>query len=84
MDDQQQPVDAKVPRPWQPRYGLGGLLLVMLIASVMATAGFYFVRGMQGQREYQAAFILVTLIAPVLLVVIVSGLRAVLGGRRRS
>jgi hypothetical protein len=58
-------------------------MLLMLVASVMATAGYYYVRGMGGRREYQAAFILVTLVAPVLLMVIVSIIRALLSIRRR-
>jgi hypothetical protein len=63
-------------RRWQPQFGLGGLMLVMLICSVMAAAGFYYSRALGGPREYQAGFILVTLIAPLLLAVILSSLQS--------
>ena len=62
----------EVPRPWQPRFSLGGLFLVMLVFSVMAAAGSYFFRFLRGGREFQLSFILFTLAAPALLVVIVS------------
>jgi Na+/melibiose symporter-like transporter len=60
------------PRPWQPRFGIGTMLLIMLIVSVMGAAASYFVRAMQGGRAAQLAFILFTLAAPLLLVVLVS------------
>jgi len=71
----------RVPRPWQPRFGIGTLLLLMLVVSVMAAAGSYLVRALQGGRAFQLAFILFTLAAPLLLVVIVSLLQSLL--RRR-
>lgn len=60
------------PRPWQPRFGIGTMLLLMLIVSVVGAAASYFVRAMHGGRSAQLAFILFTLAAPLLLVVIVS------------
>ena len=60
------------PRPWQPRFGIGTMLLIMLIVSVVGAAASYFVRAMQGGRSAQLAFILFTIAAPLLLVVVVS------------
>ncbi len=60
------------PPPWQPRFGIGTLLLVMMIVSVMGAAASYFARALQGDRSAQVAFVLFTIAAPLLLVVIVS------------
>ncbi len=65
-------------RPWQPRFGILGLLLLMLVASVMASGGYYFVQMLRGGRSHQLAFILFTVASPVLLLVLVSVLLAVL------
>jgi Na+/melibiose symporter-like transporter len=67
-DDERQ----QTPRPWQPRFGIGTMLLLMLIVCVVGAAASYFVRALQGGRSAQLAFILFTLAAPLLLVVIVS------------
>ena len=75
-----------VPVVWQPRFGIGSLLLVMFIFSAMGSATFYLARGLEGSRGFQLAFILFTLAAPVMLVVVVSLLRVVydwLNARRR-
>ena len=67
--------DGDAPRPWQPRFGLGSMLLVMLVFAVMAAAGSYFVRALDGQREFRPTFIIFTLVAPVALLVVLSFLR---------
>lgn len=71
-----------VPQPWHPRFGMRGVLLLMLVVSVMAAAGNYLVRSMQGGRSFQLSFILFTLAAPLLVLVAVSVLHAVLHRRR--
>ena len=74
------------PGGWQPRFGLGSMLLVMLVFSVMAASGYYFIQALSGNRGAQLAFILFTLATPLLLVVLVSLLRSLvswLSGRRR-
>lgn len=67
-----------VPEPWRPRFGIGALLLVMLVFSVTGAAGYYLVQSL-GQRERSAhlTFILFTLAAPILLMVIVSFIRRI-------
>lgn len=65
-----------VPRPWQPRFGLAGLLMVMFVCSVMAACGYYFTQYLRGGRQSQLAFILFTLAAPVLLMVVISAMLA--------
>lgn len=72
MPDPEQNTDREVPRPWQPRFGLGGLFLVTLVFSVMAAAGSYFVRFAAGGRQFQLSFILFTLATPALLMVAIS------------
>jgi hypothetical protein len=70
--------------PWQPRFSIGSLLLTMVIFAVMASAGGYLVRGMrEGDRSYQLVFLLMTLAAPMLLLVLVSLLRTLVARRRK-
>jgi hypothetical protein len=62
------------------------MLMVMLVLSVMAAAGSYLMRSLRHEGHYaQLVFILFTLSAPMLLLVVVSLLRAVWGwlNRRR-
>ncbi len=70
------------PGSWQPRFGLGSLLLVTSVFSVMGAAGYYLVRALQQGRTAQLGFILFTIVVPPLLLVIVS--LAVAIGRRRG
>jgi hypothetical protein len=67
---------------WQPRFGIGSLLLVSFVFCVMGAAGFYLLRALQYGRAAQLAFILFTLAAPSLMVVIASLLRSVFSRRR--
>ena len=64
----------QVPRAWRPRFGLGTLLLAMLVVSVVAAAGSYMVRAFATGtgRSAQLTFMLFTLAAPMLLMVVVS------------
>ena len=64
---------SEVPRPWQPRFTIGTMLLVMVVFSVMAAAGSYLMRSLQqGTHGSQLIFVLFTVASPVLLVVVVS------------
>ena len=74
-----------IPQPWQPKFGLAGLLMVMFVCSVMAAGGYYFMQYLRGGRQSQLAFILFTLASPMLLMVVISLMRAVyrLGGRKK-
>lgn len=66
----------EVPRPWQPRFGIGALLLVMVVCSVTAAAASYLVRSLQAEgHTSRMPFILFTLVAPVALLVVVSLVR---------
>jgi small-conductance mechanosensitive channel len=70
--------------PWQPRFSIATMLLTMLVFAVMASAGGYLVRALrEGDRRYQLIFILMTLAAPMLLMVVVSLVRALVAFRRR-
>ena len=75
------------PPPWQPRYALSTLLMVMLVACFTAAAGYYLVRAIAHRdRLGMLAFILYTLSVPTLVLVVVSlarlGLRRWRGRRR--
>lgn len=68
-------------RPWQPRFGIPGLLLVVLIASVLAAAVSYLARmdrlaPNQDGKSSLLVFILITTAAPALLLVILATLLA--------
>ncbi len=69
--------DKKVPKAWQPQFGVGGLMLVMLVCCVMAATGYYLVQSLGGGRQTRTVFILFTLVAPLILVVAVSMLRGI-------
>jgi hypothetical protein len=79
MDESDRSPNPEVPRPWQPRFSIFTLLMLMLVCSVMAAAGSYLVRSLnQVGRSAHLVFILFTLSAPMLLMVAVSILRQVL------
>jgi hypothetical protein len=59
------------------------MLLVMLIFCVMGAATSYFVQSTRLGRSYQAAFIAMTLISPLLLTVLVSSFLATAKRLRR-
>ena len=65
--------DHNVPAPWQPRYGLTFMLLVMLTMSIMASSGYYLVQALYGDKGDKMMFIMFTLVSPVVSVVVVSG-----------
>ncbi len=67
-----------VPRPWQPRFGLGTMFMIMLIACVMAAAGFYLVKALRGGASFGAISIVMAMAAPPLLMVFVSLLRSLI------
>jgi Gpi18-like mannosyltransferase len=58
-------------------------MLVMLICSVMAAATSYLVQSARFGRGYQAAFIAITLVAPLLLAALVANVRALILRHRR-
>jgi hypothetical protein len=71
-------------RPWQPRYGLAGMLMLMLIFCIMAAAAYYLVRAVQGGTSFRTVSVIMITAAPALLVVLLSLLRAVFEWTRRS
>lgn len=78
MTESNQTPNSDGPRPWQPRFSIRTLLMVMMVCSVMAAAGSYLVRSLdQAGRFSHLVFILFTLSAPMLLMVVISVLRQV-------
>ncbi|MCO6457125.1 MAG: hypothetical protein J5I93_17655 [Pirellulaceae bacterium] len=65
---------------WQPRFGIGGLLLAVSLCSVLAAAGFYLTRMLlapqpQQGRPSQLVFVLLTMAAPPLVMVVLTIVR---------
>lgn len=77
-NNQPSPNEPDAPAAWQPRFGIRGMLLLMLVVSVMAAGGYYLAQALRGSRPYQFAFILFTLASPLLVMVFVSLTRAIL------
>lgn len=64
------------PRPWQPRFGIGAMLLVMIVVCGMAAAGSYLARALKNDdHSAQLVFILFTLAAPMFLMVAINLIR---------
>lgn len=78
MSENDHQPNPKVPEPWRPRFGIASLLMVMLVFSVTGASGYYLVRSL-GERDRSAhlTFILFTLAAPILLMVVVSLVRRI-------
>lgn len=60
------------PTSQAPSFTLTALFVVMFVASMMAVAASYFVRGIAMGRSIQFAFVMFTLTAPTLLIVVAS------------
>ncbi|NLF69839.1 MAG: hypothetical protein GX575_12385 [Candidatus Anammoximicrobium sp.] len=78
---------SETPHRRRPQFGMGSLLMVMLVCSVMAAAGSYFVRSaLKPGGASLLVFILFTLVTPVVLMIVVSLTRQIalwLSRRRR-
>jgi ABC-type bacteriocin/lantibiotic exporter with double-glycine peptidase domain len=84
MNQEEKREPALVPRPWQPRFSIAGMLMLMLIVCVMAAAGSYFARALRDDsRPAHLVFLLMTLAAPMMLMIVVSILRQIFRGSRR-
>lgn len=86
MTQNDTPTNPETPRRRRIQFGVASLLLVMVVCSVMAASGYYFVRSLQksGSAD-RLIFILFTLVAPIVLMIVVSLLRQITAcfGRRR-
>jgi len=69
---------APTPGAWRPRFGLGTLMLLMLVCCVMAAAGSYLVRALRSGTSVKAFFVIFTLTAPIALLVILNLFRFVM------
>jgi hypothetical protein len=73
-----------VPRPWQPKFGMACLLMVMFVFSYMGACGYYFMQYQRGGRQSQLAFLLFTLASPMILMVVVSVFVSIQRSRRKK
>ena len=58
-----------IPAPWRPRFGIRGMLLLMLIANVLAAGIYYLARAAQGSGESHIIFLVLILGGPPALLV---------------
>lgn len=71
--------DAPAPPPWRPRYGIGGMMLIMFIFCAVFTMAYYTSNSPSaGLFNSRFMFIFITLAMPMLLLTLLSGTRAVL------
>jgi hypothetical protein len=82
----EEPPEPPARQRWQPRFGLGTMMLVMLVCGMMSSAGYYLVRGNMtqtgeggGGSQLQLVFILITLASPLL---VAAGISLVLQATR--
>jgi Na+/melibiose symporter-like transporter len=73
-----------VPRAWQPKFGMGCMLMVMFVFSYMGACGYYFMQYQRGGRQSQLAFLLFTLASPMILMVVVSVFVSIQRSRRKK
>ena len=66
--------DVETKSRWRPRFGLGTLILVMSVASVMGAAAHYFARSLH-DGAHRLIAMLITFSAPLVLLVLVSFLQ---------
>ncbi len=68
--------DDRPPSAWQPRFGLGSLMLVLLVCCMVAAAARFLVQALVIGTSVRAVFVIVVLVLPVLLLMVVNGLRS--------
>lgn len=77
--------NSNVPRPWQPRFSIALMMLLMLIVCVMAAAGSYFARSFRDNtNSSRLIFILFTLVGPMLLMILVGIVRMAIAWTNRK
>jgi Na+/melibiose symporter-like transporter len=72
------------PSNWQFRFGIGGLMLVMLVACVMAAAASYSYQAIRGRASMRFVLVLFTVAGPMLLLVVVSVLLGLIKWLKRA
>ena len=69
-------------QPWRPRFGLGTLLLVMLVCAVTASGASYLAKAFTNESNSatgnRAMFVIFMLVAPMILLVVLSATRGIL------
>ena len=58
-----------IPTPWRPRFGIRGMLLLMLIANILAAGIYFLARAAQGSGASHIIFLVLILGGPPALLV---------------
>ena len=66
------PVPPSAPPPWQPRFGLKSIMLILVVTAVAATGGRLLVRGLNTDTTSRAVFVIFVLVVPVVLLVLLN------------
>lgn len=61
--------------PWQPRFGLGSLMLVILVCSMTAAAGRYLILALTSGTSSRVMFVFFVLVLPIFLMLVLNGIR---------
>lgn len=69
--------------PWQPRFSLQAMFLVMFVLCCVAAGGHYLVKSLTGGVAWRLAFVLFTLASPMLIMVVLSIVRSMFEPAKR-
>ena len=61
--------------PWQPRFGLGSLMLVILVCAMTAAAGRYLIQALSSGTSSRVVFVFFVLVLPMFLLVVLNVVR---------
>lgn len=69
--------------PWQPRFSLQSMFLIMFVLCCVAAGGHYLVKSLKGGVAWRLAFVLFTLASPMLIMVVLSIIRSLFEPAKR-
>ena len=72
------PGPPSAPPPWQPRFGLKSIMLILVVTSVAATGGRLLIRGLNTDTSSRAIFVIFVLVVPVVLLILLNLCRLII------
>jgi len=72
------PVPPAAPPPWQPRFGLKSIMLILVVTSVAASGGRLLIRGLNTDTTSRAVFVIFVLVVPVVLLILLNLCRLIM------